>query len=219
MKEVVLGLDDVGKPVEDNKIIKGRVEKILAGVPSLSEDKEVVRKLEERIRRHYYNQRFNKKNSDKLKNGRAFVIKHADKITMYAFTSTQFDIGFTIGIMQKDKAGKLFDVTLAECSKNDMANGRWSDRIARSIVGARLMEMSILDGGYSGTVSFDRKQEPMAVVMQAFYKYLSVLVVSNKQYSKMVSNDSLYLYGEPFKVYSLMPDKRVGKKAVKEKDK
>jgi hypothetical protein len=59
----------------------------------------------------------------------------------------------------------------------------------------------------------------MAVVMQAFYKYLSVLVVSNKQYSKMVSNDSLYLYGEPFKVYSLMPEKRDGKKEVKEKGK
>jgi hypothetical protein len=120
--------------------------------------------------------------AQQLKEGRAFIVENADRITIYKFISHEDNIGIAIGCHDLDGEGKRFNLACSHCSHGDMKKNLWSDRIARGIIGAELRKEYIIYNrrddinGLSSMISFDKKTDPLKVI-----NYLFLLKTSDIQ--------------------------------------
>jgi ribosomal protein L40E len=103
-----------------------------------------------------------------LKEGRAFIAENADSITIYKFISHKDNIGIAIGCHDLDGQGKIFNLACSHCSQGDMKKNKWSDRIARGIIGAELKKEWDKSGWERSMLFFEKKTDPVKAINYLF---------------------------------------------------
>lgn len=109
-----------------------------------------------------------------LKYGRKFIEENKNRILIkkYDFGEFAFAIGVLVNdpqsIYKNDGKGRSFSSAVCFCSPNDFKKGKWSNRIARSIIGNRLNICSNLRD-----ISYPVRVEISFALKSVYYEVLS----------------------------------------------
>jgi len=173
------------------KTIKEQLEDIGDHAIRKLDKKQVSDRLEKSIK--------DKKEKDnrmqQLKDGRAFIVENADHITIYKFISHEDNIGIAIGCHDLDGEGRNFNLACSHCSQGDMKRNKWSDRIARGIIGAELKKEWDKSNGLKSMLFFEKKTDPINTINYLFILKMSDIAIDSSAFKNITFQ---YRVGGPF---------------------
>jgi hypothetical protein len=160
-----------------NEVQKGmgiRVEEKVAEIVSRANNSENISSLKERIllsaAKSFERERFLREQEI----GRQYLSCDelaADTVMMFVVDGSDFSIGIAFAL-ETVSPKYTYRYAYCMCTPEDVKAKKWSDRIARGILGYRLVS-SMLDPSYRNTIEYDEKMNSCTLLRAVFYGLVS----------------------------------------------
>jgi hypothetical protein len=95
----------------------------------------------------------------------------ADTVRMFVIYGSDFSIGIAFAL-ETVSPKHTYRYAYCMCTPEDVKARKWSDRIARGILGYRLVS-SMLDPSYNNTIEYDEKKKSSTLLRAVFYGLVS----------------------------------------------